>query len=284
MKETEKRDDTRFEESIRFVARHYEEGRFEPEQAWRRFSSERAIPRVAFLRRVHWTAVAAALVLLLGFGATWWWRQGQPDWVSVSAGANRLAVVYLPDSSKVTLASGATLRYDARHFGASAREVILGGKAFFEVQPNPEAPFTAYVGNVAARVLGTTFQLEELAGGVRLDVRTGRVRFSSRAVDRPVVLTAGMSATYEAALDSIRLLPETVEENHFSWETRTLRFRETPLEVVIQDIADCYQVRIENQLPKPGARLTSTFESVPLRELLEIINETLGVRLVVVGE
>ena len=74
------------EEAIRFVARHYEPGALDADAAWRRFASGHAIPRERSFARSRWMAVAAVLLALVAFGATYWWRQGQPDWVLVASG------------------------------------------------------------------------------------------------------------------------------------------------------------------------------------------------------
>jgi len=134
------------------------------------------------------------------------------------------------------------------------------------------------------RVLGTSFQIDSRDNETRLDVRSGRVRFSASGDPtlEPLVLTAGMSAAYRVGDTSIRRLVETTDDvNRFSWENRVLRFRETPLEQVIRDVEDCYQTRIVNRGTTSDARLTSVYEAVPLPDLLAIINETLGVDLAV---
>ena len=184
----------------------------------------------------------------------------------------------------MTLAAHSSLRYDARHFGDKGRDVELRGKGFFRVTRNESSPFTAHTAHTAVRVLGTSFQIDCRDNETRLDVRSGRVRFS--ATDdptlEPLVLTAGMSAAYRVGDASIRRLAETTDDvNRFSWENRVLRFHETPLEQVIRDVEDCYQTRIVNRGAASGVRLTSVYEAVPLPDLLAIINETLGVDLAV---
>lgn len=272
------------EEAIRFVARHYEPGALDADAAWRRFASGHAIPRERSFARSRWMAVAAVLLALVAFGATYWWRQGQPDWVLVASGDVTTKVVLLPDSTRVTLAAHSSLRYDARHFGDEGRDVELRGKGLFRVTHDESSPFTAHTAHAAVRVLGTSFQIDCREDETRLDVRSGRVRFS--ATDdpalEPLVLTAGMSAAYRVGDASIRRLAETTDDvNRFSWENRVLRFHETPLEQVIRDVEDCYQTRIVNRGAASGVRLTSVYEAVPLPDLLAIINETLGVDLAV---
>jgi len=68
--------------------------------------------------------------------------------------------------------------------------------------------------------------------------------------------------------------------NNLSWKTKQLRFNDTPLEKVIRDLNEYYQVEIINKVDSPDSRLTATFNDLPLDEVLMVINQTLDIRLV----
>ena len=68
--------------------------------------------------------------------------------------------------------------------------------------------------------------------------------------------------------------------NKLAWRTGQLRFMETPLDKVIEDLSDYYQVKIANQTKNEGARLTATFNNLPLEDVLQVVNQTLDARLV----
>ena len=68
--------------------------------------------------------------------------------------------------------------------------------------------------------------------------------------------------------------------NKLAWRTGQLRFMETPLDKVIEDLSDYYQVKIANQTKNEGARLTATFNNLPLEDVLQVVNQTLDAHLV----
>ena len=72
--------------------------------------------------------------------------------------------------------------------------------------------------------------------------------------------------------------------NDLSWKTRQLRFNDTPLEKVISDLSEYYQVKIANKTAAPDAKLTATFNDLPMDEVLMVISQTLDIRLAVVSE
>ena len=55
---------------------------------------------------------------------------------------------------------------------------------------------------------------------------------------------------------------------------------DTPLDKVIRDLNEYYQVEITNKVDSPDSRLTATFNDLPLDEVLMVINQTLDIRLV----
>lgn len=66
--------------------------------------------------------------------------------------------VYLPDSSKVWLNAGSTLRYPAS-FDGKSREVWLDGEAYFEVDANPKRQFFVHTSELDVVVTGTSFNM-----------------------------------------------------------------------------------------------------------------------------
>ena len=94
-----------------------------------------------------------------------------------------------------------------------------------------------------------------------------------------MILTAGMSAQYSMENKEITVVTEE-DANKLAWRTGQLRFMETPLDKVIEDLSDYYQVEIANQTRNEGARLTATFTDLPLEDVLQVVNQTLDARLV----
>lgn len=259
------------DDRIRFVARHYREGRFDEEAAWRCFASSHGIRRA---NRFVWRWASAAAVALLFVCSIYYimYREMQPEWIVVATDARGVKEIYLPDSSRISLAPASELRYDRKAFGVERRDIRLRGKAFFRVKHEETLPFSVRTEATEVTVLGTTFQVAERRERTSVDVLTGRVRLE--AAGEKVVLTEGMSATYEHERRRIELA-QRQSANVLSWETKVLRFENTPLAEVVHDLEECYGIHILNY-KETGQRLTATFRELPVEEVLRIINETLN--------
>ncbi|MDR0748354.1 MAG: FecR domain-containing protein [Tannerellaceae bacterium] len=269
------------EERIRFVAKHYREGSLNAKQAWNRLARTKGIRPPAFRRR--YLAMAASFALLLAsVAAFYYWKANTPRWVEITAAAGQLKEVYLPDSTLVSMSGGSRIRYNAKTFGKKGREVEMNGKAFYRVTRDESRPFSIQTKMAEVVVLGTSFQISQRYASIRVHVATGKVNFiaGEGREKENVILTANMSASY--AMETKKIQTLTGEDANFlSWKTGLLQFHNTPLERVIEDLNDYYQVRVISRSMIRGEKLTATFNRLPLEEILLIINQTLDVRLTV---
>lgn len=273
----------KFEQRLRFVAQRYKEGGLDTDKAWQQFAAGQRIGRTVSLAR-YWMAAASVLLLFVGIGTFYMIDQNSPEWVAIVTEPGQRKEVYLPDSTLVSMAGGSTLRYDAKQYGKERRAVEMSGKLFFQVKRNEARPFSVQTSHTTVTVLGTSFQVDEQSDATEVNVLTGKVRFcATDNSEKQVVLTAGMSASYSSRNQEMELMQEE-ELNAFSWKTKQLRFSDTPLEQVIDDLNRYYQVQISNRVQAADAKLTATFNDLPLDEVLMVINQTLDIRLVPVSD
>lgn len=271
--------DNKLEQRIRFVAKHYEEGRLDTDKAWQRFAARHQVRRTVSFRR-YWMAAASVVLLLIGFGTYFVTDRNSPEWVAVATQPGQIMDVYLPDSTQISLAGNSSIRYDKKAYGKDRRVVEMRGKAFFQVTRNEARPFSVYTERTVVTVLGTSFQINEQPGGTDVNVVTGKVSFGATCNETDkVILTAGMSASYSPENREITIAQEE-NLNNLAWKTRLLRFNDTPLDRVIDDLNECYQVKIVDKAGARPLKLTATFNGLPLEEVLMIINQTLDIRLV----
>lgn len=271
--------DNKLEQRIRFVAKHYEEGRLDTDKAWQRFAARHQVRRTVSFRR-YWMAAASVVLLLIGFGTYFVTDRNSPEWVAVATQPGQIMDVYLPDSTQISLAGNSSIRYDKKAYGKDRRVVEMRGKAFFQVMRNEARPFSVYTERTVVTVLGTSFQINEQPGGTDVNVVTGKVSFGATCNETDkVILTAGMSASYSPENREITIAQEE-NLNNLAWKTRLLRFNDTPLDRVIDDLNECYQVKIVDKAGARPLKLTATFNGLPLEEVLMIINQTLDIRLV----
>ena len=205
--------------------------------------------------------------------------RNSPEWVAVTTEPGQIMEVYLPDSTLISMAGNSSIRYDKKAYGKERRVVEMKGKAFFQVTRNEARPFSVYTERTEVTVLGTSFQIDEQPDGTDVDVMTGKVSFGVTGSETDkVILTAGMSASYSMESKGITILEEE-DLNTLSWKTRQLRFNDTPLEKVVSDLNEYYQVNIINKAETPNLKLTATFNDLPLEDVLLVINQTLDTRL-----
>ncbi|MBC7890580.1 MAG: FecR domain-containing protein [Sphingobacteriaceae bacterium] len=253
-----------------------------------------------------WTAAAASVALLLGFG--WWGLQanltpetGDPysrlvaqAEVSlvekVNSGEGPLTVT-LPDGSSVILQKRSRLSYP-RTFPAQKREVYLTGEAFFEVAKNPQQPFFVYANELTTKVLGTSFNVKAYPTDrdVVVRVRTGKVSvfaqsdpaLTEKATSREltgIVLTPNQQVVF--ARDEVRLTKSLVTEPAVLKSAPAARFvfNAAPVSEVFAALERAYGIDVVfDDESLAACQLTADLSDEPLFEKLTIICQSIEAR------
>jgi ferric-dicitrate binding protein FerR (iron transport regulator) len=133
------------------------------ERAWQRVAL-RTVSAPAVHRK--WTiGWVAAAVVVIGVGSLVSARMLRSSaretpvptsWKELGAPLGRRASVVLPDSTRVVLNAGTSLRYSSL-FGQNGREVFLSGEAYFAVKPDSTRPFRVRANNAEIQDAGTSF-------------------------------------------------------------------------------------------------------------------------------
>lgn len=252
------------------------------DKEWRRFSDAVSKgKKVRTLSRMNnITRLAAAVVagLILAFSGLLIYRTAAYKTVKTVA---EVREVSLPDGSSVTLNSGSELRYPVS-FGKSSRDLELQGEAFFDVEENPEKPFSVEAGGIRVKVLGTSFNVEAAAGQniVTVIVANGKVGiFDESGNEMKGELLKGEKALINTATGSLSLNTNT-DPNFNSYKTKHIVFKNSGLEQVISTLEKTYNtnIRVEN----PGVtenRITVTFNNKDLDYILRTIEATLDLEI-----
>ncbi|MBD0254243.1 MAG: FecR domain-containing protein [Cytophagales bacterium] len=229
-------------------------------------------------RKWAWRAAAAiALLVVAWLGVSRLTDRG-PRLLTQRTEAGSKAQYTLPDGTVVWLNAQSRLSYPEAFAGAT-REVTLAGEAFFEVKRDPRRPFVIRAGRTLTQVLGTSFNLRVEPGSNRVTVKvvSGKVGFAP--LGRParrVLLTAGMRGNYLPAADSVYGEPDAP-----AWQSSKLVFKDTPLREMLPALRKQYGVPVEVADPSLlNCLFTSTFEGVPLTEVLEAVALALDLRYV----
>ena len=259
---------------IDFVAKSYEENRFDPKKALARSqngSLRRSLSlskRTVMLKRIAGVAAAAAVGIFL-------YLSWLTSWTGYAA-YDIAQTFTLPDSSSVTLAPGSTLRLQKHK---DKRLVQMTGKVCFNVRHDDRAPFRVNAGSGFVKVLGTRFQVDS-RDPISVSVVSGKVLFSAiRSGEEALILTKGQSAVLDpAASKPVEITPK--HPNPAAWATGEFIYDNTPLPEVLSELSEYYDVTLvafdAGHSSGESRRLSGEFSTSSLQEILNLINSALG--------
>jgi ferric-dicitrate binding protein FerR (iron transport regulator) len=162
---------------------------------------------------------------------------------TVTAAPGTVTQVYLPDSSKVWLNAGSSLRYPAS-FSSGERQVNLSGEGYFEVKSDPANPFYVSLSEVMrVKAYGTKFNVSSYEDDTAIEtvLETGLVdvEFNTQSVR----LSPSEQASFDKAQKKVVITSVRIDEKT-SWKEGKLMFRNASLEEVIKSLSRRYNVDI----------------------------------------
>lgn len=204
------------------------------------------------LSQVKDMAIAASLLLGVALAVGAYLRGGED--YSTPVGGHLTVPI---DGSVITLNTDTELRV---RFSKSKRYVrLIRGEAFFQVNADPERPFTVQVGDEQIVVLGTEFSVWDKPGALHVAVVSGSVRVAGSsstlswigsrvgvghgAVDEGAaaqtdanVVTAGMVAEVDEAGTRVSLKPVEGIERDLAWRQGLIEFNRASLPEAIAEL------------------------------------------------
>ncbi len=187
-------------------------------------------------------------------------------------------VIYLPDSSKVTLAAHTFLKYQ-KQFEGKERDVVLRGKAYFEVRPNKQKPFVISTSNTEIKVLGTKFLVDAKDPGKEIVVvDEGKVAFSSikNINGRPLELVANKVGIWSAVDNSLTEQPKSTPNQNASLSHR-LVFNDKPVREVIQDFETYFKIQVVLEDKKlEDLKYSGIFSDTQAEKAVDILAKSLN--------
>jgi ferric-dicitrate binding protein FerR (iron transport regulator) len=276
----------------------------EVEQAiWARLMQNRSAakpePRVVAMWQSspsRWAAVLALLAVGIGLLVLFTNRfqaPTRPDTVATTNGWTRrsnptqqVQAFWLPDSSRISLHPGSSLRYRTALAGPR-REVHLDGEAFFQVSKNPGRPFLVFTKQVVTTVLGTSFRVKAYAASkdASVAVREGKVAVQAREgaqlnaspahpAAAGVLLLPNQQVVYSATR---RRLKKELVDRPVVLAPQSFEFEERPVAEVLTALEKAYGVDIVYDKAKlANCTVSITFYDEPLFEKLGLLCKSLG--------
>lgn len=224
---------------------HSPQGKFSAEESYgmlqQRLEPARRKRKILSIRYV--SAVAAGLVLLIGFG--WMFHSYQhPARMLLATTGAETQYIQLPDGSEVILNRHSQLSYPET-FGKE-RIVKLNGEAYFEVSKNPEKPFLVETNGVTVSVLGTHFNVNAYSADslIETTLLQGSVAVSDNRNGKQLILKPNETAVYRKATSVLTMHPETDAGDEISWCEGILSFDNATMGEIARELSHHFNVTI----------------------------------------
>ena len=179
--------------------------------------------------------------------------------------------VTLADGTEVTLNAGSRLKYPEEFVG-DLREVELSGEAYFNVTKSGQ-PFEVNIDGSKIRVYGTRFNVK---GRSQKTVETvlieGKIGFKSPARDE-IQVVPGEQLAYNVGSGDIKV--ERVDVQYATaWLNNVFRYRDKPLNLVLEDISTWYGVEFEARTELARIEITMNLsKETPIDEVIQFLEE-----------
>lgn len=182
-----------------------------------------------------------------------------PRWVSIVNDSDQTDTVQLPDQTTVHLFAHSSLQY-RDNFSATARDIYLEGKGFFDVVRDTSRPFSVYAGGTKTTALGTSFTVDARAAEqhTAVELHSGKIviasttavpAFENVRLDRrgaSLVLDAHMRIVRTEPARGVKAASETKAAAPASIVSR-LHLENIPLPDVFATLEQAYQTPIHIQ-------------------------------------
>lgn len=187
-----------------------------------------------------WYFIAASVTLLLAVGGLWLSSQGdkpRKEFIEITAQESQVHV--LPDSTKVWMESGSSIRY-AKVFNQN-RKVWLKGNSLFEVYKHEKSTFQVYINKAFIEVKGTCFLVKQSnAEKNEITLFHGKIEFNVESTGKKTVMKPMQKMVYNPtnAQTEIRNII------HVNWKDGKFHFKDVPLQQLIKTINQIYDTNI----------------------------------------
>jgi len=192
-------------------------------------------------------AIVIPFIILVGFGI---YLNSQVDLF----GKSSYAEIYIPkgenarilfqDGSEAYLNADTKIRYPKK-FGLTKRQVYVEGEAYFNVTPAKRRPFIVHAGNVAVKVLGTSFNVKAYEDEDKIEVVLDEGKIEFRTSGNQYALLPGQQLVYHKLNGESVVRNLSKSTNLSLWKNNIFYFHDTPLEEVLRMLERRYDISFE---------------------------------------
>jgi ferric-dicitrate binding protein FerR (iron transport regulator) len=216
--------------------------------------------------------------------------------ITIENKTDDIKIVNLPDSSLVRLEAASRIRYDLDFFSSGNRVVHLVGSAFFDIVRNPSRPFYVYSGEIATRVLGTSFYVDAPMNADKVAVKVISGKVSVFKIGETTSSETSQAVLKNSTTNGVVLSPNQrveyiVEGGH--WVTglvddplplkpkdsriSPLVFSNAPIGEILSRISEQYGIEVITENEQITAcTFTGDVSMLPLYDMLDVICNAIG--------
>lgn len=227
--------------------------------------------------RFGWISSVAA-ILIIAIGTFFWMNSGSEE--RLFAADSGKSHVKLDDGTDIRLAAHSSLEL-SEGYGKTNRNVELKGSGYFSVKHSAKLPFIINAGQLHIKDLGTKFDVKSTEDTIFVRVDEGVVMIYDNK-GMKITLKANESAHYVISSGKMEL---DVKTGNISPKTSTVILDNQRMEDVVNLLNQAYKadIRIENPALN-NCRITTEFLNEDLETVLDVIAQTLEVRIEKEGE
>lgn len=150
--------------------------------------------------------------------------------------------VLLPDSTRIYLNAGTTLRYPNKFIGKN-REVFLSGEAYFDVYHDESRPFIVRAEQISIQVLGTSFNVNAYPAWKEVKTTLVEGKISVKSGRDTIIMVPGTQVVYNK--ETRECVYTRVDVNNFiSWKDGYYDFENLSLEELMFIFSNWYNLEI----------------------------------------
>ncbi len=208
-------------------------------------SASEETPTLTVSWRRYW-AVAASIVVLSVVGYQFFNATKTAQLLKVETVYGESKTVKLPDGSVVMLNGNSTIEYQADMEAQALRVVSLNGQAFFSVKhtQNNQKFVVKINEQTQVEVLGTEFEVTDRAEGVRIILKSGKVKVDFNDDGKnPSHLMMKPGDLLEINKKKIEKISVNAD-SYTSWTTGKLRLDNTPLSEIVKTLTHNYGLTV----------------------------------------
>lgn len=229
-----------------------------------------------------YSGVAAAVVLILVFGATLFLRHNTDvavTYTEVYAPLGKKLMIVLPDSTVVNLNSGTHLKY-ASDFNISNRVVKVDGEAYFQVRKQNGREFQVETEAMKIIVRGTVFNVRSYRDDneVIAWLYEGVVDLNLTMIEKEFTMSVGDKVIYDVEKKNYRI--EKCDDEGCDWLNGKYTFDNERLGTLVNMLNRVFDADIcfRNKALKDESYTGTIFEGKGLDRILHLLEVSADIR------